>query len=109
MGSFCQLLINIHRTYEGGSDDSKCRRSGRKDETYRPPCDPLHDEVLTGLQVFDDVLAQSQIGLNEALDDFVEVECGEDEHVKDPGETQASFSHFTAPTVVVSSRLKPAL
>lgn len=67
-----------------------------KGATDRPPCDPLHDQVLAGLQVFDDVFAQRGFGLDEALNDFVEVEGGELEHIQDPGEADARFHWFAA-------------
>lgn len=83
-----------------------------RDTTDRPPCNPLHDEVLTHLQMFDDVFAQSGISLDEALDDFVEVERRELEHIQYPGETHICLSWLTNTTsayVVVSSSLETAL
>lgn len=75
--------------------------------TDRPPCDPLHDEVLTGLQVFYDVFAQRGFGLDEALNDFVEVEGGELEHIQDPGEADICFHWFA--TEAEAPSLKTAL
>lgn len=77
-------------------------------ETDRPPRDPLHDEVLTGLQVFHDVFAQSGVSLDETLDDFVEVKGSKVDHIQDPGEAHVPFAGVTA-ALVVSSRLKTAL
>jgi len=77
-----------------------------RDQTDRPPCDSLHDEVLAGLQVFDDIFAQSGLGLDETLDDFVEVEGGEVDHIQYPGETQVGFKWVI---MVVSASLKTAL
>lgn len=65
-------------------------------ETDRPPCDPLHDEVLAGLQMFDDVFAQRRFSLDEALDHFVEVKGGEVEDVQNPGEAQVRSSLVTS-------------
>lgn len=79
-----------------------------KAKTDRPPCDPLHDEVFAALQVLDDVFAQSGLGFDEALRDFVEVKGGEVEHVQYPGEAQVCFSEVTATCVVVSSSLTTA-
>lgn len=78
-----------------------------KSITDRPPCDPLHDQVLTGLQVFDDVFAQRGFGLDEALNDFVEVEGGELEHIQDPREADVCFHWFA--TEVEAPSLKTAL
>lgn len=58
-----------------------------RNKTDRPPCNPLHDEVLAGLQVLDDIFAQSWVSLDEALDDFVEVEGSQVDHIQYPGET----------------------
>lgn len=58
------------------------------DNTDRPPSDPLHDEVLAGLQVFDGVFAQRWLSLDEALNHFVEVKSGEVEDVQNPGEAR---------------------
>lgn len=88
-----------------------------RDKTDRPPCDPLHDEVLAGLQMFDDIFAQSRLGLDEALDDFVEVKGGEADHIQYPGETHVCFNWVTTTTsssttntsMVVPSSLKAAL
>lgn len=80
-----------------------------RNKTDRPPCNPLHDEVLAGLQVFDDIFAQSGVSLDEALDDFVEVKGGELDHIQYPGETHVCFSYVTTATMVVSSSLKTAL
>lgn len=76
--------------------------------TDRPPCNPLHDEVLASLQVFDNIFAQSGVGLDEALDYFVEVKGGEVDHVQYPRETHICFGCVTT-TMVVSSSLKTAL
>lgn len=85
-----------------------------KTQTDRPPCDPLHDEVLAGLQVFHNIFVQSGVGLNEALDDFVKVKGGEVHHIKNPREAHVCISCVTASTsgsssMVVSSGLKTAL
>lgn len=77
--------------------------------TDRPPGDPLHDEVLAGLQVLDDVFAQRGVGLDEALDDFVEVEGGQVHHVQDPGEANVGLGRVPAACVAVASGLKAAL
>lgn len=80
------------------------------DKTDRPPCNPLHDEVLTRLQMFDDIFAQSGVSLDEALDDFVKIEGGEAEHIQYPGEAHISLSCVTTTTsMAVSSSLKTAL
>lgn len=85
-----------------------------KAQTDRPPCDPLHDEVLAGLQVFHDFFVQGGVGLDEALDDFVKVEGGEVHHIKNPREAHVCISCITTTSsgssrVVVSSGLKTAL
>lgn len=46
---------------------------GMRGKTHRPPCDALHDEVFAALQVFDNLFAQGGLGLDEALDDFIEI------------------------------------
>ena len=81
-----------------------------RDQTDRPPRNPLHDEVLTGLQVFDDIFAQSGVCLDEALDDFVKVKGREVDHIQYPGETHVCFSCvYTAAAMVVPSSPKTAL
>ena len=80
-----------------------------RDQAHRPPCNPLHDEVLAGLQMFDDIFAQSGLCLDETLDDFVEVERREVDHIQDPGETHVCFNGVTRAPMVVSSSLKTAL
>lgn len=75
----------------------------KNQSTDRPPRDPLHDEVLAGLQMFDDVFAQRGLGLDEALDDFVEVKGGQSEDVQDPGETHVGLGGFAASVVVASA------
>lgn len=80
-----------------------------KDQTDRPPCNPLHDEVFAGLQVFDDIFAQSGVSLDEALDDFVEVKGSKFDHIQYPGKTDVCFDCVTAAAVVVASSLKTAL
>lgn len=77
-------------------------------QTDRPPCDPLHDEVLTGLQVFHNIFAQSGVSLDETLYDFIEVKGSEVDHIQYPGEAHVSFDAVTA-ALVVSSSLKTAL
>lgn len=42
--------------------------------------------------MFDDIFAQSGVGLDEALDDFVEVKGGEVDHIQYPGEAHVRFS-----------------
>ncbi len=79
-----------------------------KNKTNRPPCNPLHDEVLTSLQVFDDIFAQSRVGLDEALNDFVEVKGSEVDHIQYPGEANVCLSCIIT-TMGVSSSLKTAL
>lgn len=79
-----------------------------KDKTDRPPCNPLHDEVLAGLQMFDDIFAQSGVGLDEALNYFVEVKGSEVDHIQYPRETHVCFSWVTT-TIGVSSSLESAL
>lgn len=85
----------------------KALRWASKNKTDRPPRDTLHDEVLTGLQVFDGVFAQRGVGLDEALDDFVEVEGGELDHIQYPGEADVGF--HCVPAEVVAPSLKTAL
>lgn len=69
-------------------------------DTDRPPCNPFHDEVLAGLQVFDDVFVHSVVSLDEALDDFVEVKSSEFEHIQYPGETQVCLSRVNTSALV---------
>lgn len=104
--SFICLWINILNSAE------KCcclllKQCGREN-TDRLPGNPLHDEVLAGLQVFDDVIAQRGFGLDEALDHFVEVEGGQAEDVQYPGETHVR-SAMVASSVAVTSIFKAAL
>lgn len=79
-----------------------------RNETDRLPCNPLHDEVLTGFQMFDDVFVQSGLSLYKALDDFIEVKGSQVEHVQYPGEAHVCFCCFTA-SMVVSSVFETAL
>ena len=58
--------------------------------------------------MFDNIFAQRGVGLDEALDDFVEVKGGEVEHIQYPGETNVCRSWVTT-AMVVSSSLKTAL
>lgn len=53
------------------------------------------------------IFAQCGVGLDEALDDFVEVKGGKVEHIQYPGETNICLSLVTT-SVVVSSSLKTA-
>lgn len=59
--------------------------------------------------MFHDILAQSGVGLDEALDDFVEVKGGKVDHIQDPGEAHVPFDAVAAAALVVSSSLKAAL
>lgn len=81
-----------------------------KDRTDPPPCNPLHDEVLTCLQMFYDIFAHCGVSLDEALDDFIEVKGSEVEHIQYPGEAHICLSWVTPSNFLnVSSSLKTAL
>lgn len=54
------------------------------------------------------VFAQSGVGLDETLDDFVEVKGSKVDHIQDPGEAHVPFCGVAA-ALVVSSGLKAAL
>lgn len=106
------LCLNAVRVLLGGRDPIETTVVTVvviKDQTDRPPCNPLHDEVLAGLQVFDDIFAQSGVSLDEALDDFVEVKGSKFDHIQYPGETDVCFDCVTAAAMVVASSLKTAL
>lgn len=79
-----------------------------RDSTDLPPSNPLHDEVLTGLQMFDDVFAQRGLGLDETLDHLEEVKGGQVEHVQYPGETHVCSGVVTS-SAAVPSIFKAAL
>lgn len=59
--------------------------------------------------MFDDIFAQSGLGLDETLDDFVEVKGGQVDHIQYPGEAQVVFNWVTGTSMVESSGHKAAL
>lgn len=103
------LCLNTVRVLLWGCDLIKITVVVIKDQTDRPPCNPLHDEVLASLQVFDGIFAQSGVSLDEALDDFVEVKGSKFDHIQYPGETDVCFDCVTTAAMVVASSPKTAL